>query len=322
MSTKILITGGAGLIGGNFIRYILNKYDEYCVVNFDNLVYVESIDGLRDIERDRRYKFVKGDICNRNFVEEVFRKEKFDFVVNFAAVSHVGYSILDPENSLKTNILGTQVLLEASKKNNLTKFLQISTDEVYGSSEKRQFKETDILLPNNPYSSSKAGAELLARAYYKTFELPILITRSSNNFGPYQFPEKLISFFITNLLDNKKVPLHGNGLNVRDWIYVLDNCAGIDTVLHHGEIGGIYNIGGGNEKTNMEITKIILEELGMSESFIEYVKDRPGNDLRYSLDSTKTKELGWKPKYNFEDAMVETIEWYKKNRWWWEKIKY
>ena len=322
MSTKILITGGAGLIGGNFIRYILNKYDDYCIVNFDRRLFPACGFALKDIERDHRYKFIKGNICKRSFVNEVFKKEKFDFIVNFAAVSHVGYSILDPENSLKTNILGTQVLLEASKINNVTKFLQISTDEVYGSSKERQFKETDILLPNNPYSSSKAGAELLARAYHKTFGLPILITRSSNNFGPYQFPEKLISFFITNLLDNKKVPLHGNGLNIRDWIYVLDNCAGINTVLHHGKIGEIYNIGGGNEKTNIEITKIILRELGKDKSFIEYVEDRPGNDLRYSLDSTKIKELGWEPKHNFEDAILETIEWYKKNRWWWEKIKY
>jgi len=317
----ILVTGGAGFIGSNFIRYILKKYKNYRIINFDKLTYAGNLDNLKDIEKNKRYKFIKGDIYDGKLVNNIFKKERPDFVVNFAAESYVDRSILDPEIFIKTNIMGTQVLLEAAKKYKVKRFEHISTDETYGSTEKGKFKETDSLSPNSPYAASKAGADLLARSYYKTFNLPILITRSSNNFGPYQYPEKLIPLFITNILENKKVPLYDKGKNIRDWIYVLDNCSGIDTVLHKGRIGEVYNIGGGNEKSNLEITKIILKELGKDNSFIEYVKDRPGHDFRYALDTKKIRKIGWRPKYIFKEALKETIEWYKNNKWWWKKIK-
>jgi dTDP-glucose 4,6-dehydratase len=317
---KLLITGGAGFIGSNFIHYTLKHHKKDEVVNFDKLTYCGNLENLRDIETDPRYKFIKGDICDAKLVEKVFQKEKPDFILNFAAETHVDRSIKNPKNFTQKNILGTHTLLEASRKYNIKKFLQISTDEVYGSIKKGKFKEIDSLLPNSPYAASKAGADLLVRSYYKTFNLPILITRSSNNFGPYQYPEKLIPLFITNILQGKKVPLYGTGLNVRDWIYVLDNCAGIDIVLRKGKIGEIYNIGGGNEKTNLEIAKIILKELGKDESWIEYVKDRPGHDFRYALDTRKIIKLGWKPKYSFEKAIKETIKWYKTHQNWWKKL--
>jgi len=317
---KLLITGGAGFIGSNFIHYTLKHHKKDEVVNFDKLTYCGNLENLRDIEKNPRYKFIKGDICDAKLVEKVFQKEKPDFILNFAAETHVDRSIKNPKNFTQTNVLGTHTLLEASRKYNIKKFLQISTDEVYGSIKKGKFKEIDSLLPNSPYAASKAGADLLVRSYYKTFNLPILITRSSNNFGPYQYPEKLIPLFITNILQGKKVPLYGTGLNVRDWIYVLDNCAGIDIVLRKGKIGEIYNIGGGNEKTNLEIAKIILKELGKDESWIEYVKDRPGHDFRYALDTRKIIKLGWKPKYSFEKAIKETINWYKTHQNWWKKL--
>ncbi len=317
---KLLITGGAGFIGSNFIHYTLKHHKKDEVVNFDKLTYCGNLENLRDIETDPRYKFIKGDICDAKLVEKVFQKEKPDFILNFAAETHVDRSIKNPKNFTQTNVLGTHTLLEASRKYNIKKFLQISTDEVYGSIKKGKFKEIDSLLPNSPYAASKAGADLLVRSYYKTFNLPILITRSSNNFGPYQYPEKLIPLFITNILQGKKVPLYGTGLNVRDWIYVLDNCAGIDIVLRKGKIGEIYNIGGGNEKTNLEIARIILKELGKDESWIEYVKDRPGHDFRYALDTRKIMKLGWRPKYSFEKAIKETINWYKMHQEWWKKL--
>ena len=317
---KLLITGGAGFIGSNFIHYTLKHHKKDEVVNFDKLTYCGNLENLRDVEKDLRYKFIKGDICDAKLVEKVFQKEKPDFILNFAAETHVDRSIKNPKNFTQTNVLGTHTLLEASRKYNIKKFLQISTDEVYGSIKKGKFKEIDSLLPNSPYAASKAGADLLVRSYYKTFNLPILITRSSNNFGPYQYPEKLIPLFITNILQGKKVPLYGTGLNVRDWIYVLDNCAGIDIVLRKGKIGEIYNIGGGNEKTNLEIAKIILKELWKDESWIEYVKDRPGHDFRYALDTRKIIKLGWKPKYSFEKAIKETIKWYKTHQNWWKKL--
>lgn len=318
---KLLITGGAGFIGSNFIRYILNKYKDYKVINFDKLTYAGNLDNLRDVEKDKRYRFIKGDICDEKLLDAIFRKEGPDFVINFAAESHVDRSILEPSVFVRTNILGVQVLLELARKYRIEKFEHISTDETYGSAKKRKFKETDLLLPNSPYSASKAGADLLVGAYYKTFKLPVLITRSSNNFGPYQYPEKLIPLFITNLLEGKKVPLYGKGKNIRDWIYVLDNCAGIDTVLHKGKIGEVYNIGGGNEETNLEITKMILKELKKDISFIEYVEDRPGHDFRYALDTKKVKRLGWRPKYIFKKALKSTIEWYRYDKWRWKKIK-
>lgn len=318
---KLLITGGAGFIGSNFIHYILKKYKNYKIINLDKLTYAGNLENLRDIEKDPRYKFVKGDICDEKLVNRIFKKEKPDFVLNFAAETHVDRSILDPKAFIKTDVLGTQTLLEAVRKYGIERMVQISTDEVYGSVEKGKFKETDNLYPNSPYSASKTGADLLVRAYYKTFGLPVLITRSSNNFGPYQYPEKLISLFITNLIEDKKVPVYGKGDNVRDWIYVLDNCAGIDKVLHKGKIGEIYNIGGENERTNMEITNMILEGVGKDKSWIKYVEDRQGHDFRYALDIGKVKKLGWKPKYSFDKAMKETIEWYKENQEWWKKIK-
>ena len=262
---KLLITGGAGFIGSNFIHYILGKYPHYKIVNLDKLTYCGNLDNLKKVENDPRYKFIKGDICDKEKVDEIFEEEKPDLVVNFAAETHVDRSILNPDIFTKTNILGTHILLETARKFKIKRFLHISTDETYGSLKSGKFREDDILAPNSPYSASKASADLLVRSYYKTFSLPVIITRSSNNYGPYQFPEKVIPLFISNILENKKIPLYGTGKNIRDWIYVLDNCEGLDTVLHNGETGEIYNIGGGNEKTNLELAKIILSELGKDE---------------------------------------------------------
>jgi len=318
---KILITGGAGFIGSNFVHYFLKQHPNYKVVNLDLLTYAGRLENLKDIEKDPRYRFIKGDIGDDKLVKDIFRKERPDFVVHFAAESFVDRSISEPKIFVKTNVLGTQVLLEAARIYGLKKFLFVSTDEAYGSIKKGKFKETDPLNPSSPYSASKASVDLLALSYFKTFNLPVLITRSSNNFGPYQFPEKIIPLFITNLLKNKRVPLYGTGKNVRDWIYVLDNCAGIDFVLHQGKIGEIYNIGGGNELSNLKITKIILKELGKDESMIKYVKDRPGHDFRYAVETKKIKNLGWKPKYKFKKALFQTINWYKDNFSWWKKLK-
>jgi dTDP-glucose 4,6-dehydratase len=318
---KLLITGGAGFIGSNFIHHILGKYPDYEIVNLDKLTYCGNLDNLKEVEGDPRYKFIKGDICDREKIDEIFEREDPDFVVNFAAETHVDRSILDPDAFVKTNFLGTHTLLEAAKKFKTKRFLHISTDETYGSIEDGKFKEDDILAPNSPYSASKASADLLARSYYKTFSLPVIITRSSNNYGPYQFPEKVIPLFVTNILENRRVPLYGTGKNIRDWIFVLDNCEGLDTVLHNGEIGEIYNIGGGNEKTNLELTKIILDELGKDESHIEYVDDRLGHDFRYALDIEKVKKIGWEPKHTFEEAIKKTIRWYLENKDWLKKLK-
>ena len=318
---KLLITGGAGFIGSNFIHHILEKYPTYKIINLDKLTYCGNLDNLKEVEDNPNYKFIQGDICDREKIAEIFENEKPDFVINFAAETHVDRSILYPHTFTETNVLGTHILLETAKKFGIEKFLHISTDETYGSVENGKFKEDDILAPNSPYSASKASADLLARSYYKTFSLPIIITRSSNNYGPYQFPEKVIPLFISNILENKKVPLYGTGKNIRDWIFVLDNCEGIDAVLHNGKIGEIYNIGGGNEVTNLELTKIILDELGKDESQIEYVEDRLGHDFRYALDIEKAKKIGWEPKHSFEEAIRETIKWYLENKDWWEKLK-
>jgi len=315
---KILVTGGAGFIGSNFIRYMLNKYPDYKIVNLDKLTYAGNLDNLRDIEKDPRYNFIKGDICDKKVVEKAMKD--CDVVINFAAESHVDRSITGPEPFIKTDIFGTFTLLETAKKYNIEKYIQISTDEVYGSIKEGSFKETDPLKPNSPYSASKASADLLVRSYYITYNLPVLITRSSNNYGPYQYPEKLIPLFTINTLKNKSLPVYGTGKNVRDWIYVLDNCSGIDTVLHKGKIGEIYNIGGKTEKTNLEITYLILELLDMPRSLIRYIEDRKGHDFRYSLDTKKIEKLGWKCEYKFEKAMKETIEWYKENEWWWKAL--
>jgi len=321
MNKKIFITGGAGFIGSNFIHYILNKYQDYEILNYDKLTYAGNLDNLRDVENDHRYRFVQGDICDLTSLENIFGKEKFDFIINFAAETHVDKSILNPHIFVETNVLGVNNLLEIVKKYGAERFLHISTDETYGSINEGSFYEDSNLSPNSPYSASKAGADLLVLAYYKTFNLPVLITRSSNNFGPYQYPEKLIPLFVTNLLEDKKVPIYGNGKNVRDWIYVLDNCSGIDTVLHNGRFGEIYNIGGGNEKTNIEITKLILKSFNKGEDWINYVEDRLGHDFRYSLEIEKVKKLGWKPQYIFENALQETIKWYGENKKWWKDIK-
>ncbi|QIB27588.1 dTDP-glucose 4,6-dehydratase [Caloranaerobacter azorensis] len=320
---KILVTGGAGFIGSNFIRYMLNKYEDYKIINLDLLTYAGNLENLKDVEDNPNYEFIKGDIADRGLVNNLFEKYNFDYVINFAAESHVDRSIEDPGIFVKTNIMGTQVLLDAAKKYGVEKYLQVSTDEVYGAlGPTGMFTEKTPLAPNSPYSASKASADLLVRAYYKTFGLPVNITRCSNNYGPYQFPEKLIPLMIANALEDKDLPVYGDGLQVRDWLHVKDHCSAIDTVLHKGKIGEVYNVGGNNEKKNIEIVKLILEKLGKPESLIKYVKDRPGHDRRYAIDNTKiTTELGWEPSYTFEQGMEETIQWYLDNRDWWEKIR-
>ncbi len=318
---KILVTGGAGFIGSNFVRYMLDKYPDYEFINLDLLTYCGNLENLSGIEDNPNYTFIKGDICHKSLVHEIMAE--MDYVINFAAETHVDRSIEDPEIFIKSNILGTQVLLDAARELGVEKFLQISTDEVYGSlGESGYFREDTPLAANSPYSASKAGADLMVRAYHKTFDLPINITRCSNNYGPYQFPEKLIPLMISNALADEALPVYGDGLNVRDWLHVHDHCRAIDQVLHDGKNGEVYNIGGNNEKKNIDIVKLILKNLGKDESLIKYVKDRPGHDRRYAIDSTKIQtELGWKPKYTFETGIAETIEWYLDNRDWMDKVK-
>lgn len=313
---KILITGGAGFIGANFVYYILNKYDDYKVFNLDKLTYAANLDNLRSIENNDNYIFIKGDICNKEFIENLFKKENFDIVVNFAAESHVDRSISNPEVFINTNILGTQILLDACKKYNVTRFHQVSTDEVYGDLPLDRpdllFNENNHINPSSPYSASKASADLIVKAYYKTFNLPITISRCSNNYGRFQHEEKLIPLMIKRALNNDKLPVYGNGLNVRDWLHVYDHCSAIDLIIHEGKVGEIYNVGGNNEKSNIEIVKEILATLGKSEELIYYVKDRKGHDLRYAIDSLKLQnELNWKPKYSLDEGLKETINWYK-----------
>ncbi|HML04249.1 MAG TPA: dTDP-glucose 4,6-dehydratase [Methanobacterium sp.] len=318
---KILITGGAGFIGSNFVRYMLDKHENYEIVNLDALTYCGNLENLSGIEDNSNYTFVKGNITDKELVNEI--TSNVDYIINFAAESHVDRSIEDPEIFIKSNILGTQVLLDAAKKYEIKKYLQVSTDEVYGSLGKTgYFREDTPLAPNSPYSASKAGADLMVRAYNKTFDLPVNITRCSNNYGPYQFPEKLIPLMISNALENKPLPVYGDGMNIRDWLHVYDHCTAIDLVLHEGKIGEVYNIGGNNEKANIEIVKLILKNLRKDESLIKYVKDRLGHDRRYAIDSSKIQEeLGWKPKYTFETGITETIEWYLNNERWWKRIK-
>lgn len=312
---KLLVTGGAGFIGSNFIKYILKKYLTYKIINLDKLTYAGNLNNLTEIKNNKNYKFVKGDICNQKIVEKLIKD--IDIIINFAAESHVDRSIIEPSAFLKTNIFGTHTLLESAKKYSIKRYIQISTDEVYGSIEKGAFKETDSLNPSSPYSASKASADLLVMSYFTTYKLPVLITRSSNNFGPNQYPEKIIPLFITNILRGKKIPVYGDGLNIRDWIYVIDNCRAIDLVLHKGKIGEIYNIGANNEKTNMELTKIILDKMDKPTGLIEYVKDRLGHDRRYAVNCSKIKKLGFKTKYEFIIALKKTVEWYKNNKSWW-----
>ena len=317
----ILVTGGAGFIGSNFIRYMMDKYPGYKMINLDKLTYAGNLENLRDIEDKDNYTFVKGDIADTKIVSDIFAS-KIDAIVNFAAESHVDRSIEEPGVFIQTDVYGTFVLLEAARKNNCDVFLQISTDEVYGSIEDGSFKEDDPLLPNSPYSASKAGAEMIVRSFFKTYETPVIITRTSNNFGPYQYPEKLIPLFVTNLIDGIQVPLYGDGMNVRDWIYVDDNCSALDMVLHRGEVGGIYNIGAGNEKPNVWITKKLIQLLGKTEDMIMPVEDRLGHDRRYSVDCSRIKhELGWDTEYDFGEALEKTVAWYRDNEEWWRLLK-
>ena len=314
-----LVTGGAGFIGSNFVRYMLNKYPAYRIIVLDALTYAGNRENLFEFEKNPRYLFYHGDIGDATVVDNLM--SNVDAVVNFAAETHVDRSILEAGKFIDTDIRGTFVLLEAAKKYGIERFLHISTDEVYGSIENGSFKETDPLMPNSPYSASKAGGDLLVRSYFKTYGLPVLITRSSNNYGPYQYPEKLIPLFVTNAIDNLPLPLYGDGKNVRDWIYVEDNCAAIDMVLHKGQLGEIYNIGGGNERENIFITNFILDYLGKPKSLIKPVTDRPGHDRRYSVDTSKIRALGWEPKWSLEEGLKQTIDWYVENEDWWRKIK-
>ncbi|RDY23175.1 dTDP-glucose 4,6-dehydratase [Romboutsia maritimum] len=315
---KILVTGGAGFIGSNFIHYILDKYSNYNVVNLDLLTYAGNLENLSDIENNKNYKFVKGDIANRELVYKLFENEKFDIVVNFAAESNVDKSVINPGIFIQTNVVGTQVLLDAVNKYKVDRFHQVSTDEVYGDLpiEKTDlfFTENTPINPSSPYSASKASADMIAQSYFRTYNTPLTISRCSNNYGPYQFPEKLIPLMILNAIDDKELPVYGKGINVRDWLHVKDHCSAIDAIIHHGKIGEVYNVGGNSEKTNIDVVKIILKELDKPESLIKFVKDRPGHDLRYAIDSSKIqKELGWTVKYMFEKGIKETIDWYVDN---------
>jgi dTDP-glucose 4,6-dehydratase len=319
---KILVTGGAGFIGSNFINYILKSRDDYFIVNIDKLTYAGNLENLKESEQNKNYVFIKGDICNSELVNYIFEKYKIKYVINFAAESHVDRSISGSEIFFRTNVIGTNVLLEASRRFEVNRFLQISTDEVYGSlGPEGLFTETTPISPNSPYSASKASADLMVQAFNHTYGLPTLITRCSNNYGPLQFPEKLIPLMIINALQNKKLPVYGDGMNVRDWIYVIDHNKAVETVFEKGEVGNVYNVGASNEMKNIEIIRLILKYLKKDDELIEFVKDRPGHDRRYAIDSTKIQnKLGWKPGYNFESAIQHTIEWYLKNKDWWERI--
>ena len=323
---KVLVTGGAGFIATNFMYYMVNKYPEYDFVNLDALTYAGNYNNIKDLEGKPNYKFVKGDITDREFIDKLFEEEKFDWVVNFAAESHVDNSIKNPGIFLTTNILGTQVLMDASRKYGIKRYHQVSTDEVYGDLPLDRpdllFTEETPIHTSSPYSSSKAGADLLVGAYYRTYGLPITISRCSNNYGPYQFPEKLIPVVISKALNDEPIPVYGKGENVRDWIHVIDHNIGVDLILHKGKVGEVYNLGGHSERTNLDVVKTILKQLGKPESLITYVTDRPGHDLRYAIDSTKAeKELGWDRTYTFEKGIEETVNWYINNQKWIEEIK-
>ncbi|MBU0536212.1 MAG: dTDP-glucose 4,6-dehydratase [Nanoarchaeota archaeon] len=327
---KILVTGGCGFIGSNFIRSILYNNPNCEITNIDKLTYAGNKENMKDIEikNKDRYKFIEGDICNKRLMDELVKDS--DKIFHFAAESHVDVSINNPFVFTNTNVTGTHVLLESAREENYRRksngkkdivFIHISTDEVYGSIKEGSFTEESCFKPNSPYSASKAAADHLARAYHKTYGLPVIITRSSNNFGPYQYPEKVMPLFITNLIEGKKVPVYGKGNNIRDWIYVIDNCEAIEFISRKGEIGEAYNIGGGNEKSNMEMTKRLLKAMNKDDSSIEFVQDRLGHDFRYSLDCNKIKALGWKPRFDFDMALKETIDWYTSNKNWWKPLK-
>jgi dTDP-glucose 4,6-dehydratase len=316
---KLLVTGGCGFIGSNFIRHVLTEHADDRIVNLDKLTYAGNPANVADLERHPRYSFVHGDICDTKLVRDVARG--VDAVVNFAAMTHVDRSILDPDEFLKTDVLGVHVLLEAVRELRIPRLLQISTDEVYGSIPRGAATEASPLRPTNPYSAAKAGGDLLAQAYWNTHGVPVVITRSSNNFGPYQYPEKLVPLFVTNALDELPVPLYGDGRQVRDWLYVLDNCAAIDLVLRQGRDGEVYNVGGGHEVENVALTREILRLTGKSERLIQPVADRPGHDRRYALDCTKLWQLGWAPRYPFASALETTVRWYRDNTAWWRPLK-
>ena len=316
---RLVVTGGAGFIGSNFVRYMLGRYDDLEVVNLDKLTYAGNLENLRDVEGDTRYTFVKGDICDDGVVRKALHGA--DAVVNFAAETHVDRSISGPQDFITTDVLGTHTLLEAVRELGIARYVQISTDEVYGSTETGSFTEESDLAPSSPYSASKAGADLLVLAYHRTFGTPVLITRSSNNYGPWQYPEKIIPLFITNAIDEQALPVYGDGLNVRDWLYVDDNCAGIDAVLRKGDPGEVYNIGGGNEVENLSLTREILGLLDKSPELIRFVSDRPGHDRRYSIDCGKLRGLGWRPLTPFQKGLERTVSWYRDNPDWWRKIK-
>ena len=319
---NILLTGGAGFIGSNFINYILDEHSDYNVINLDKLTYAGNLENLVTSEGKKNYRFVKGDITNVELVNSLFRKYDINYVINFAAESHVDRSILGSEIFFRSNVLGTNVLLEAARKFSTEKFVQISTDEVYGSlGEEGLFTEETPIHPNSPYSASKASADMMAMAFYHTYGVPVVITRCSNNYGPFQFPEKLIPLMIINSLNGKKLPVYGDGMNIRDWIYVIDHNKAIERVFEKGMSGEVYNIGASTEMPNIEIIKLILNTLGKSEEMIDFVKDRPGHDRRYAIDSSKIKnELGWEPLFSFEEAISKTIEWYINNKTWWSRI--
>ena len=322
---KVLVTGGAGFIGGNFVHHMVNKYPDYQIVNLDLLTYAGNLETLKPVEDKPNYKFVKGDIADEAFIMDLFEKEKFDVVVNFAAESHVDRSIEDPGIFVQTNVMGTRVLLDASRKFGVKRYHQVSTDEVYGDLPLDRpdlfFTENTPIHTSSPYSASKASADLFVLAYHRTFGTPVTVSRCSNNYGPYHFPEKLIPLMIANALNDKPLPVYGTGENVRDWLYVEDHCKAIDLIIHKGRVGEVYNIGGHNEMTNIDIVKIICKELGKPESLITYVSDRKGHDMRYAIDPTKIhNELGWLPETKFADGIKKTIKWYLDNKEWWETI--
>jgi len=306
-------------MGSNAVKYFLRNYPDVQIVNLDKLTYAGNLENLKDVENNPRYNFIKGDIADEKIVDEAAKD--VDVIINYAAETHVDRSILGPKAFITTDVLGTYALLEAAKKYNIKKYIQISTDEVFGSINDGKFTEESPFEPNSPYAASKAGGDHLCRAYFKTYNIPVIVTHSCNFFGPYQYPEKLIPLFITNLLEGKKVPVYGDGQQVREWIFAKDHCRAIDTILQKGVIGEVYNIGAGSEVSNIEITKILLKELGKDESFINYVKDRPGHDRRYAIDSSKLRALGWQPKTNFENGIKQTVSWYKDNEQWWKRIK-
>ena len=320
--TRLLVTGGAGFIGSNFVHYMLRTHPDWQITNLDKLTYAGNLENLKDVEHDKRYRFIKGDIADRESVSDMF-SDGFDVVVNFAAESHVDRSIADASPFIETNVRGTQVLLEAVRQYGVGRYLQVSTDEVYGAlGEEGKFSETSPIAPNSPYAASKACGDFLCRAYWRTYDLPIIVTRGSNNYGPFQFPEKLIPLVVTNAMENKTVPVYGQGLNVRDWIYVDDHCRGLDAVIEKGRVGEVYNIGGNSEQSNIELVRSILDILNKPHSLISFVSDRPGHDYRYALDTRKiSNELGWKPTYSLEQALKSTVNWYLEHETWWRKIK-